>query len=167
MKNKKLLKQWQFWVAMFAVLGILILVMMNVNGKAHFTIYKNDIKVDEITACCLELGESSPPKDINWSNIIGSRIDKSDYNAIFCFPKENLKYFKVPCESLKKEDLIIEWFDWNAECIEVYDKDKREKVSCGKNEKYLCTAFTNRPDFFECSKYKFGEHLIETWEQIK
>jgi len=59
------------------------------------------------------------------------------------------------------ENMEIEWLDENCECVEVYDKDKKEKILCGENEKHLCRAFTNRPKHFECSKYKWGEYFVE------
>lgn len=54
-----------------------------------------------------------------------------------------------------------QWLDENCECVGVYDKDKKEKILCGENEKHLCRAFTNRPKYFECSKYKWGEYFVE------
>lgn len=71
-------------------------------------------------------------------------------------------YFEDSCGQIKIGDPSweIKWLDENCKCVEVYDKDKKEKFLCGENEKYLCGAFTNRPTYFECSKYKCGENYF-------
>ena len=110
------------------------------------------IEVDELIVCCLR-GKSEKI----YENISGL-IDKasftnmeSDYYNVWCLPKENLEYFEVPCEIIKKEDLTIEWLDWNAECTKI--NKPCEDLECNNGGK--------------CVEYKFGNYIIETWGQTK
>lgn len=153
-----------------------VLTFKDFNSNMVFVEYNKckQVEVDEITACCLELGESDSSDEVNLSANVGTMRDKNDYyNAIFCFPEDNLEYFEAPCEPLKKEDLKIEWLDWNSECVEGSYMFKEVLLNEGQlpiMNKWCREGLNSACEFLrqiECSKYKFGNFTIETWSQIK
>ena len=122
-------------IIFFIVIAILLIGLNNWVNKPHFEIYSNGIEVDEITACCFD----TPP------------IDNVE-NKKYCLPEENLEYFEIPCEPLKKEDLTKDWLDAHTkiqkgECIDWEKKMKDGILVCKE----------------EIKKYKFGNYTIETW----
>lgn len=148
MKNKK--KKSFFYMYIFPAIlisalffGLLDIFVFNwiYEPEPHFKIYLNETEVDEMIICCIY----SPPIN-NTGNLLGEKS--------YCMPEENLEYFEVPCEPLKKDDLTIEWLDWNAECVNNDCPLKKQNKFFACDENY-------------CQKYKFGKYIIERWNQIK
>lgn len=108
------------------------------------------VEVDELVVCCLDMETINSFENLSNHADIGSTIIKNDYFENYCFPKENLEYYEVPCGIMKKEDLTIEWLDLNAKCLECYDKKTNSMTLDG------CSF-----EYDECFKYKFGEYYIE------
>jgi len=133
------------------------------NSNRIFVEYEvcEQVEVDEMIVCCLEDKINLEPNKFNDS---GNTIIGQELNYSICMPEENMKYFEVPCESLKKEDLTIEWLDLNAECTEVYSKTSKDYLICSYDGTSCDSMIDNR--FYFCSKYKFGEYTIDTWEQL-
>ena len=132
-----------------AIVFVLLFIVFNYNSEPHFKIYKEGIEVDELVACCLNTADLRPSDNLSKvDNNTGSTTTIQNYGSIICFSEENLEYFKVPCETIKKEDLTIEWLDFNSlcqDCEGTYDVVYRDYVTCD----------------IKCSRYKFGKYIIE------
>ncbi len=107
------------------------------------------IEVNEMIVCC--------------SNISNGYNNES---TSICLPEENLEFFDIPCEPLKKEDLTTEWLDENSECIEWCDYELYRKPLCYNSIEESLHDW-EKIDNLICQKYKFGNYTIETWEQSK
>ena len=129
---------------------ILVIAFYPIFNEPEFKIHLDETEVDEIIACCLGMETIHSLENLSENVGIGSTRIKNNYSAIFCFPEENLEYFEVPCERIQKEEITKEWLDWNAECLECYDKKTNSMTLDG------CSF-----EYDECFKYKFGKYIIE------
>ena len=156
------------------IFGVLDIFVFNwvYDSEPHFKIIKDGIEVEEITACCFDIEDLKPFENL-------SRVNKNtrsttmvnNYSAILCFTEENLEYFEAPCESLKKEDLTIEWLDLNAECIDENYVAYRDSCENDGKDSFgyhlsadlliICSQWKSFLEESECSKYKFGKYIIE------
>ena len=131
MKNKK---EIFTMIGICLLAGIMVITLFCVLphfNKQDFKIYLNETEGDELIACCLDINN-----DVNIEN------------KTICMPEENLEYYEVPCEPIKKDDLTIEWLDGNGlcqDCEGTYDIVYDNYVTCD----------------IKCSKYKFGKYIIE------
>ena len=162
------------FVLIILLISILVLGIFLVQ-KPHFKISLNENEVNEMVVCCLNketINQFEEP--INNFNESGSTIIIQIPNYRYCLPtEENSKYFEVPCESLKKEDLTIEWLEWNAECVELRCNEEYpiEQIDYSKEDKFCCfhkdTIGKGICGVSLCSKYKFGEYAIESFGKTK
>ena len=85
-----------------------------------------------------------------------------DYSVVFCFPEENLKYFEVPCEIIKKEDLTKEWMEDNCECVKYKEENEAKRVRWAKKclKKYPNALYIE----IDLEKYEdcFAEQYIDS-----
>lgn len=154
MKRKNLLKQWQFWVAMIVVVGILSLII--INNETHFKIYDKDgVEVERINN--FGIPHQSYFYDLSKEDISVEWLDET------CECLEiNCSYIFKSSETFESQDKFVgatyEGMIW-------YIKDKKgneiASLYCPQGENCFeeeCTP---------CPKYKCGDYTIETWNQIK
>ena len=133
------------------ILGLVL--VRSIFDEPHFRIYLNETEVDEINICCLNT-KLWTVETLSLLGTLNDTLPPSSWVNMFCMPEENLEFFNVSCEPLKKEDLTIGWLDVNClcqDCEGTWDMVYDDYVTCD----------------IKCSKYKFGNYTIEVWNQIK
>jgi len=106
-------------IGIFAFIIMITFIGFLYTNQPNFKIYLNETEVDELVACCFEINALRPIEDLSKrNNNTASTTTINDCNATFCFTEENSEYFDAPCETIKKEDLNIEWLDSNTEKLE-------------------------------------------------
>ncbi len=147
MKKKKI-DWWLYGGFIFVVFALIVVcILILVNLEPQFTITKEGVEVNNLTACCVEI------KGIDYfenysSHYNVSRTTTTNYmdEEIFCFP-EGKNILGFDCNIIKKEELGIGWFDKNAE-------------ECYFAERWFKPATEGIFESLECQKYKFGDYII-------
>lgn len=149
---------------------ILFFIFIVLQQEQEFKIYLDEVEVDEVVACCWSIGNVNSFENSSDNVSVGRTVIGYDYSETYCFPEENLQYLEVPCDIIKKEELTIKWLDKNCEDLECNYYNLgcmkfgiRAKVSITKEQYYDPEArgFICTDKIKKCSKYKFGEYLIE------